>query len=205
MPVTLAQLIGCGVQPTPARMFLDPLNNAMARFEVNTKLRMAAFLAQGYVESTGFTALEENLYYTTADRLYSVFPSQFTNPADAAKYLRNPEKLANHVYDLRNGNGNEASGDGWKFRGRGIGQITGRSNYRKIDQVLGSMYEQNPDFVAKPMDACITFGSYWFQNHCNSLADQGLIDAITKAINGPAMRDALKRRQMYAKALEALA
>lgn len=205
MPVTLAQLIGCGLQPTPARTFLDPMNTAMTRFEVNTKLRMAAFIAQGYVESAGYTALEENLYYTHADVLYSVFHSQFKNMADAALYLRNPEKLANHVYDLRNGNGDEASGDGWLFRGRGVVQLTGRANYRKVDQVLNSMYEKNPDFVAKPMDACLTYGSYWFQTSCNSLADQGLIDAITKAINGPAMRDAQKRRQMYARCLQALA
>jgi putative chitinase len=176
----------------------------MDEFQVNTKLRMAAFIAQGMHESTKFTQLEENLYYTHADVLYSVFPSQFTGMDDAAQYLRNPKKLANHVYDLRNGNGNEASGDGWTFRGRGVVQLTGRGNYRAVDQKLGTDYEKNPDKVAQPVDACRTYGSYWMQHQCNSLADLGLIDAITKAIN-PAMRGAMERRQNYARAMNALA
>jgi putative chitinase len=204
VPVTLAQLIGCGVAPTQARIFIDPLNEAMDQYQINSRLRMSAFIAQGIHESGGFRDLEENLYYTTPERIYAVFSSQFKNPQEAVPFTRNPRKLANRVYDLRNGNGDEASDDGWRYRGRGIVQLTGRINYRKCDQSMNTQYELNPDLVAQPRDACLTYGNYWFRNQCNALADNGLIDAITKAINGPAMRGALERRQLYAKALNAL-
>jgi putative chitinase len=177
----------------------------MDQYQINSRLRMSAFIAQGIHESGGFRDLEENLYYTTPERIYAVFSSQFKNPQEAVPFTRNPRKLANRVYDLRNGNGDEASDDGWRYRGRGIVQLTGRGNYRKCDQNMGTNYEQNPDLVMRPPDAAMTYGDYWYRNRCNELADLGQIDAITKAINGPAMHGVLERRQLYAKALETFA
>lgn len=205
MTITLTQLIACGIDPTQARIFLDPLNETFDQYEINTRNRQAAFIAQAMQESTKFTRLEENLYYTTADRLYSVFHNRFTSVDDAALYLRNPKKLANHVYANRNGNGPEATGDGWTYRGRGIGQITGKGNYLAVDGAMGTNYTQNPDQLAQPRDACLAFGNYWVRNSCNALADAGNIDAVTRAVNGPAMDGAQNRRQFYAVALRAFA
>lgn len=184
----IERLIAAGVHPTQARAFADPLKAAMALFDISTDERQAAFLAQCMVESQNFTRLEENLFYSTPARLNAIFSAITTN-AEAAQYVRNPKALANKVYANRNGNGDEASGDGWAFRGRGLFQLTGRANYKKASEGvgMGAVYLHKPDLVATPSDACLTAGWYWQSHGCNQLIDAGDFDRTTRMINGPAM------------------
>jgi len=119
----------------------------------------------------------------------------------AAKLCRNPKELANTVYSNRIGNGDYDSGDGWRYRGRGVFQLTGRSNYAAAGAALWRPYKDEPDLVAQPLDACMTAGWYWDSRKLNLLAD---IDGITRKIN-PAMAGADDRRQRFEIAVMALA
>lgn len=202
--IALAQLIAAGVAPTSARLFLDPLNAAFERFEITTPERMAGFLAQAMHESMDFTHLEENLYYTRPERITQIFRA-VPDVAAAVPLTRNPRALANRVYANRLGNGDEASGDGWKYRGRGLFQLTGKENYLNAMLALDRDYLENPDLVALPDDAALTAAWYWHINGLNELADQKLIDAITKRVNGPAMLGARERREDFHEALVGLA
>lgn len=203
--ITIATLIACGVAPTQARIYADPLQAAAARFGITTKARIAAFLAQLHHESQGFTRTEENLYYTTPERIRTMWPTRVTSLADAAKLCRNPQALANTVYANRLGNGDPASGDGWRYRGRGLIQLTGRTNYHVASDALGADYVRDPDAVAAPSGACLTAAWFWASIHGNELADASLIDSITKGINGTAMAGADARRSRYDDNLMALA
>lgn len=202
--MTPAQLIAAGVCPTAAKAFADPLTAAAALLGIDTPLRQAAWLAQLIVESRGFAQLEEGLYYTTPERICLMWPSRVHNLADAARLCRQPQLLANTVYSLRNGNGDAASGDGWRYRGRGLIQITGRANYEEAQHDLGRPYLDQPELVAQPADACLTAASFWRAHHLNDLADASNTDAITLAINGPRMVAAGERRQAFDRALAAL-
>lgn len=193
--ITLARLIASGVAPTQARIFAVPLAAACARFAIDRPARVGAFIAQCRVESANFTTLEEGLYYRTPERIRMVFTSKVTSLQQASLLARNPQALANTVYASRNGNGDTASGDGWRFRGRGLIQLTGRANYTDAAIGLGQPYEMVPDLVATPEHACLTAAWYWHANKLNVLADAGLTNAITKAVNGPAMMHADLRRQ----------
>ncbi|MFN3370378.1 MAG: glycoside hydrolase family 19 protein [Sphingomonadaceae bacterium] len=181
-----------------ARQMLPHLLPAMRRFEIVSLARAAAFLAQCHVESGRFTRTEENLRYSSAERLVAVFPSRIPTVAAAQPFLRNPEGLANHVYGGRLGNGPPASGDGWRFRGRGLKQLTGRANYQRAAAGLGRPYLADPDLVAQAPDAALTAAWFWQQAGCNALADAGDIDRITRAINGPARLAAAERAQRTA-------
>jgi len=203
--LTLPTLIAAGVPPTQARQYVDPLAAACARFGINTPARIAGFLAQCRVESADFTRLEENLFYTTPERIRQVFPSRVASMADAARLVRNPKALANCVYAGKIGNGNEASGDGFRFRGRGLKQLTGRANYADAAAGLGRPYLDQPDLVALPDDACLTAAWFWHNAKANILADSAQWDAITRAVNGPGMLQASLRRQYAEQALEVLA
>jgi putative chitinase len=156
------------------------------------------------VESTGFTALEEGLWYSTPERLLRVFPSRVKSLAHAATLVRNPKGLANCVYAGRLGNGNEASGDGWAFRGRGLIQLTGRDNYAAAAAGCGKLYLERPDLVAKPEDACLTAAWFWSAGGLNALADRQDWDGITRRVNGPAMLHQAERVAATLAALEAL-
>lgn len=202
--LTVAQLVACGIAPTQARAFAEPLSETFKRFDVSTKARKAAFIAEAAHESTRFTRLEESLYYRTPERILAMWPKRFSGPAEAAHFCRNPEALANRVYSNRLGNGDESSGDGWKYRGRGLFQITGRSNYKVASDALAADYLRAPELVALPLDACMTAGWFWSSIHGNELADAGLIDEITRKVNGPAMVGADDRRSLYDDALQAL-
>lgn len=202
--MTPAQLIAAGVCPTAAKDFADPLTAAAALLGIDTPLRQAAWLAQLIVESRGFARLEEGLYYTTPERICLMWPSRVHSLGDAAKLCRQPQLLANTVYSLRNGNGDAASGDGWRYRGRGLIQITGRANYEGAQHDLGRPYLDQPELVAQPADACLTAASFWRTHHLNYLADASNTDAITLAINGPRMVAAGERRQAFDRALAAL-
>ena len=203
--ISVAKLIAAGVPPTQARQFIEPLAAACARFGITTAARIAGFLAQCRVESSDFTRLEENLWYTTPERIRQIFPSRVKSMADAARLVRNPKALANCVYAGKIGNGNEASGDGFRFRGRGIKQLTGRANYADAAEGLGRPYLEQPDLVAQPEDACLTAAWYWHNVKANILADSAQWDAITRAVNGPGMLQASLRRQYAEQAVEALA
>jgi putative chitinase len=125
--------------------------------------------------------------------------------ADAAKLCRNPQKLANRVYANRLGNGDEASGDGWAFRGSGMLQLTGRLNFRRSAAGCGRPYETDPQLVRQPAGACLTAAWYWASILGNELADTSQIDVITARIAGPAMLGADERRSRFDDNLRALA
>lgn len=162
--------------------WLDPLNDAMGLFEIDTPQRIAYFLAQVAHESNSFLTLEENLNYSE-NRLRQVFPTHFTD-TEFMIYANNPEMIANRVYANRMGNGDEASGDGWSFRGRGPIQVTGRNMYRRIGGGIGVDLERNPDRVLTPQYGALSAAYFWHAMGLNELADNGLFSAITKKING---------------------
>ena len=203
--ITIATLIAAGVQPTQARIFAEPLAAACARFDITSRARVAGFIAQCRVESADFTRLEENLNYTRAERILQIFPSRVKSLDDATRLVRNPRAMANRVYAGKIGNGDEASGDGWRFRGRGLKQLTGRANYADAAEALGRPYLEQPDLVAQPVDACLTAAWFWHAAKGNLLADSAQWDAITRAVNGPGMLQADLRRQYAEEALQVLA
>jgi putative chitinase len=157
-----------------------------AKFQINTPLRLAHFLAQCGHESGGFRVTSENLNYS-AKGLNGIFRKYFPTEAAAAAYARNPQKIANKVYANRMDNGNEASGDGYKFRGRGYIQLTGRANYTLFGKAIGEDIANNPDSVSGK-HALLSAAWFWSKNGLNKLADGGAGDAvvtsITKRVNG---------------------
>lgn len=203
--ITIATLIACGVAPSQARLFAQPLAEACQRFAINTPARVAAFLAQTAHESANFTRTEESLYYTTPERIRAMWPKRVPTLQDAATLCRNPQRLANRVYANRLGNGDEASGDGWAYRGRGLIQLTGRANYKVCGDALGVNYAGAPNLVSLPHDAALSAGWFWASIHGNDLADAALIDDLTKRINGLAMAGADDRRSRFDDNLRALA
>ena len=201
--ITLASLIAAGIAPTQARLFLDPLLQTCDRFDIDTPQRQAAFVAQCSHESGGFTRLEESLFYRDPARIMKIFPSSVKSLMQAKTLVGNPRDLANTVYGNRLGNGPYISGDGWRFIGRGLVQLTGRANYTVAALDLGEPYLEHPEHVATPPDACLTAGWFWDRGRCNGLADASDIDGITRAINGPGMVGAEERRLLYSRALAA--
>lgn len=202
--IDLQTLIAAGVAPTQARLFAPHLQPACARFSINTPARMAGFLAQCHVESAGFTALEEGLFYRDAARIMRIFPSSVKSIEQARTLAGNPKALANTVYANRLGNGPPSSGDGWAYRGRGLKQLTGRTNYAAASKGIGRPYVKNPDLVANPEDASLTAAWFWHENGCNELADRQLWDNITRKVNGPGMLQAEQRRRLSVRMLAAL-
>lgn len=173
--------------------WVDPLNEAMAQFEINNRDRVAAFLAQIAHESGGLRVLVENLNYS-AKRLMQVWPKRFPTLQKAMQYENNPEKLANFVYANRMGNGNEASGDGWTFRGRGVIQMTGRGNYKAVGKALELDLEENPENLEEPKYATLSAAYFWQSHGLNELADNRVNDnddedfiTISIKINGSKM------------------
>jgi len=162
------------------------LPDTIAKFELNTPLRLAHFLAQAGHESGGFKAVNENLNYG-AKGLLGIFKKYFPTEEKAKLYERKPEKIANLVYGSRMGNGPEASGEGWKFRGRGYIQLTGKDNYKAFDAVVAESIIDNPDLVATKYPL---LSAAWFfhKNGLHKIADQGATDAVvtsvTKRVNG---------------------
>jgi putative chitinase len=156
-----------------------------AKFNITTNLRLAHFLAQCGHESGGFKAINENLNYG-AKGLLGVFPKYF-NAATAAQYERKPEMIASKVYANRMGNGDEASKEGWKFRGRGYIQLTGKSNYTNFTKFIGEDCIANPDLVATkyPLaSAAFFFNSNNLWAICDKGADDATVTAVTKRVNG---------------------
>ena len=160
--------------------------SVMSTFKIDTALRLSHFLAQCGHESAGFKAIQENLNYG-AKGLLGIFKKYFPTEAKALQYERKPEKIANLVYGSRMGNGDEASGDGYKFRGRGYIQLTGKNNYVAFGKAINEDITANPDLVATKYPL-LSAAWFWSSNSLNALADKGADDAsvtaITKRVNG---------------------
>lgn len=154
------------------------------KYSINTPLRLAHFLSQMSHETVGFTAFVENTNYTSLSRLLEVFGSHFTSTADAQKYVGKPIAIANRVYANRLGNGNEASGDGYKYRGRGFVHLTGKANYQSYKIHSGIDIVSNPDLAARLDIALDIAGWYWESRNINIVADNDDVVAVTKKING---------------------
>ena len=165
---------------------LDEIPAIMEKFGVTNPLRLSHFLAQCAHESGNFKFIRENLNYS-ADGLRKIFPKYFPNAELAAKYARQPEKIANRVYGSRMGNGDEASGDGWKFRGRGFVQTTGKFNYTDFDKFVEDDILADPDLVASKyplMSAAFFFHKNKLWDVCDKGHGQEVVLAVTKRVNG---------------------
>ena len=188
--------------PAMADKWLIPLQFTCDKFDINTPERIAGFLAQIGHESGGFRFTSENLNYR-AEALTRVWPSRFP-PGVAESYAMQPEKIANRAYADRMGNGDEASGDGWKYRGRGLIQLTGKDNYAAFSLDADNEALVNPDLVAEPELAALSAGWFWKKNGLNALADNRDIVGMTRRINGGT--NGLDDRQMrYSRLISVLA
>ena len=171
-------------KPDVVKALVNSLDTLGEKYGLNTPLRLAHFLAQTAHESGGFRLIEENLNYS-ADSLNKVFPKYFKNAGrDANEYNRKPEKIANVVYASRMGNGDTDSGDGYKFRGRGLIQLTGRSNYTNFAKDNGIDVEEAVAYLTTPAGAIESAAWFWNKNGLNALADKDDVVAVTKRING---------------------
>lgn len=152
-------------------------------YQINNPNRMAGFIGQTAHESNNYKTLQENLNYS-ANGLVTVWPVRFPTFDIANEYARQPEKIANKVYANRMGNGDEESGDGWRYRGRGIIQITGRENYEKLSDALGQNFLGEPDLLLEPRWAVMSAGWFWNSRKLNELADKQDWVNMTQRING---------------------
>ncbi len=179
--------------------WLDAVVHTCQEFEINTPQRVAGFLSQTSHESGGYTMLSENLNYRAAT-LAACWPNRFAVLGPDKKPIREngklvptavansiagkPELIANLVYSSRMGNGPAESGEGWKYRGRGLKQLTGKFNYEKCGQALGIDLVGNPDLLLEPMAAARSAGWFWKANNLSAFADIDDIKGMTKKING---------------------
>ena len=163
--------------------YIDALNKVLPENGIDTPLRVSHFLAQVIHESGHFKTNVENLNYS-ASALKSVFKKYFPTDELANQYARQPEKIANRVYANRMGNGPEASGDGWKYRGRGLIQLTGYNNYKNCKDDMHIDIVKNPDLLLVPEYALKSACWFWNKNHLNQYADKDDITGITKKVNG---------------------
>lgn len=179
----------------------EAMQELLPEYEINTPERIAAFVAQCAHESGGFTALKENLNYR-AESLCRVFPKYF-NTNNAAQYAHNQEAIANRAYANRMGNGPESSGDGYKYCGRGLIQLTGKDNYQNFADSVEMSIDDVPEYLGTFEGALQSACWFWEKNNLNVLADAGDIVGLTKRINGGTigLEDRIKH---YKHALEVL-
>jgi putative chitinase len=188
----------------PAAIFAE-LETVIVKFSINTPQRLAHFLAQCAHESGGFMRFSENLNYSAAG-LKTTFSKYFKTDSDAEAYARKPEKIANRVYASRMGNGDEASGDGWRFRGRGAIQLTGKNNYKAFDAFVSEDITSNPDLVATKYPL-LSAAWFWDTNKLNRLADVGALEQhvadVTKKVNGGShgLKDRIEKFNKFYSAL----
>ena len=156
---------------------------ACNKYNISTKKQIAAFIAQTAHESGGYTRLTENLNYS-AEALMRVWPRRFPTKTVADAFARQPELIANQVYSGRMGNGPIQAGDGWKFIGRGLKQLTGKDNYDRCGKALSVNLVENPELLVKPMFAAQSAAWFWSVNNCGPLADADEFELLTKRING---------------------
>lgn len=177
-----------------AQRWFPHVISAMAEFGITSPRQQSAFIGQVGHESAGFTQLSENLYYSDPTRIAALFKTGFdlnkNGLVDAAEvefakaYARNPEKLANRAYANRMGNGPESSGDGWKYRGRGLKQVTGKNNYQACGDALGLDLLSEPDLLLDDKQAARSAGWFWQANKLNGFADIRDFVGMTRRING---------------------
>ena len=183
MNLTIAQL----KQMVPGIPYADNWHDALEQllpdYEINTPRRIAAFIAQCAHESGGFRFLTENLNYK-AESLMKVFPKYFSDRGMADAYAKKPEKIANRIYASRMGNGDEKSGDGWKYRGRGLIQLTGKDNYTWFAASLEISPEEAAEYLGTFEGAAQSACWFWETNKLNKEADAGDIKTMTRKING---------------------
>jgi len=177
--VTVDQLLKLKIDPK----WVDPLNTTFRQFEITTPVEQASFIGQCAHECGNFRVLEENLNYKAAT-LMRLWPKRFPTLEIANQYAGNPQKIANSVYANRMQNRDEASGDGWRFRGRGCIQTTGHANYYHAGQAIGVDFVMDPDLVATPLYAALTAGFFWATHKLNSKATARDFLGMTKVING---------------------
>jgi len=175
---------------TTPDIWANALDSALPKFGIDTPDRIASFLAQTGYESGEYNRLEENLNYT-APRLIKVWPKRFPTLDIATQYANNPRLLADYVYANRMGNGDAASDDGYRFRGRGIIQLTGRGNYVAAGRAIGIDLVAHPELLTDPAQACLSAAWFWQSRGLNELADDRTDDndledftEITRRING---------------------
>ncbi|HEX7906745.1 MAG TPA: glycoside hydrolase family 19 protein [Paraburkholderia sp.] len=210
--------LACGATPATAAVWAPLLDAACARFQINTPKRLAAFLATVGVESAHLTATVENLNYS-AQGLANSWPFRYSVDPKAAVKVPNaqanglahdPEAIANNCYAGRNGNGDEASGDGWTYRGRGPIQQTGLGNYKACGAGTGMDLVNHPELLEQPANGAIAAAWFWSSNGINALADVGDFLAASRKVNlgnanSPAMPLGWPERQaLYAAACKAV-
>jgi putative chitinase len=161
----------------------EAFSDVFPKYDITTVERVAGFLAQCGHESADFTVLKENLNYS-ADGLHKVFPKRFPTLESAQPYNRNPEKIANKIYSDRMGNGPEASGEGYKFRGRGAIQLTGKDNYSKFAASIGKSLDEAVAYTETLEGAIESACWFWKTHNLNTYADNSDVVGMTKVING---------------------
>lgn len=206
--LTEAQLAAMIPTNTEVAGWCKALNDALPQFGIDTPQRIAAFISQCAHESMDFRVLEENLHYKEAT-LLKVFPRYFgPGKANAAEYAGNPEKIANYVYMDKNRSksgalGNVQDGDGWKFRGKGLKQVTGRSNHEAFGKTIGKTADEAAEYLLTKEGALASALWFWNSRKLNAVADTGDVAKLTKIINGGDIGLADRTRR-YQKALEVL-
>jgi putative chitinase len=181
--LTEAQVAKCASRNKTPKVLAEALNKVLPKYEIDTAVRVAAFMAQCGHESADFTTLKENLNYG-AKGLRGTWPKRFPDDATAAKYERKPEMIANKVYSDRMGNGPEASGEGWKYRGRGAIQLTGKANYTAFAKDIGKTVEEAIVYLETLEGAIESACWFWKKNGLNAVADTKDMKLATKKING---------------------
>jgi putative chitinase len=211
-------IVAAGVKQATAEKWVDAVANACAEFSISTPQRIAGFLSQCAHESGGFERLQENLNYS-ADGMAGIWPKRFAvlgpdgkpvkkdgknQPNKFALALhRKPEMIANVVYSNRMGNGPTESGEGWKYRGRGLKQLTGKDNHRACSAGLGVDLVSNPDMLLEPVYAARSAAWFWSTNKCNAFADAEDIEGLTRKING-GLIGIDDRKKRYASAMQSM-
>ena len=200
---TIDQLmVGTGATLECAAKWHGDIHLACYAWGVNTLPRLSAFFAQIAIESQNLTATRENMNYS-AERLLEIFGSRFDSLATAVKYAHRPEMIANRVYGGRYGNGDEASGDGWKYRGGGLGQLTFRDNYAACQRDTSMRVLDNPDLMDNMHVGAMSAGWYFHWKGCAAPADAGNLDEVVRLWTGgkTALRE---RRAFYAASMDSM-
>jgi len=183
MPITQNQLTRILPSNPYLKNWCDALNKILPDYDITTNKRCAAFIGQTYVESAGYTALHENLNYR-AESLMREWTAQFSTIDIARQYANKPEQIANRAYANRMGNGDEASGDGWKFCGKGLIQLTGRDNYQSFADSLEMSIDDVPAYLQTFEGAVQSAAWFWESNNLNQYSDAWDIETLSKKING---------------------
>jgi putative chitinase len=213
IPLTVAQVArATGAKAADAEKFLPFLQGTCKAYDITSPRRIAGFLSQIGHESAGLRVLTENLNYSV-EALLTLFGRHRISEADARRHGRNriqpahPEAIATLIYGGEWGRkhlGNTEPGDGWRFRGRGLKQLTGRDNYKRCGDAIGEDFINQPDRLLMPVNAALSAGWFWKTHKLNELADAGDVRAMTKVVNGGA--NGLPERQaLYAQGLAVFA